>query len=233
MKTPNFTHLLFDLDHTLWDFEKNSEETLRELYLECGLNQFFKSETHFFEIYHPVNNSLWDAYGKSQIDRNTVKFDRFSRTLNAVGIQDTKLVQFLAEEYVLRSPCKTHLIPGALAVLEKFSKRYTIVIVTNGFKEVQYRKIHHSGLEPYVDQVIISEDAGSMKPEAGFFDYLVQETGISLNQGLVIGDNLQTDILGAKEYGFQTVFFNPEGIPDTVGASFVIRELRELLKIVF
>ncbi len=232
MLLSTFTHLLFDLDHTLWDFERNSEETLRELFRACELNKSFTSEDHFLNIYHTINATLWGAYGRGKISKNKVKYDRFGLTLKKVGIVDSSLIEFMAEEYVLRSPCKTHLMTGALEVLEILSEKYKIIIVTNGFSEVQYRKIKMSGLEPFVDQVIISEDAGFQKPDSRFFDYLVQKTKVLISQGLMIGDNLQTDILGAKDYGFQTVFFNPDGKKDTVGATFEVRELRAILGLV-
>ena len=231
MGITSFSHLLFDLDHTLWDFERNSEETLRELYRENDLGKGFGSEDDFLRIYHPINDSLWSAYGQGKITRKEVKYDRFALSLRKVGLVNSELAQYLAEEYVVRSPRKANLMPGALEVLEILSKTGTIIIVTNGFNEVQYRKIELSGLSPFVDKIITSENAGYQKPDSRFFDFLLKETGVQVDRGLMIGDNLITDIQGAKDYGFKTVFYNPLGKDDVVGATFEIERLLDILEL--
>jgi putative hydrolase of the HAD superfamily len=226
-----YQNLLFDLDHTLWDFEKNSKVTLDELFTMYNLVQFFKDFDDFQDAYHRINSMLWSQYGRGKISKETVKYGRFSRCLENAGCKDKDLAKSIADEYVARSPCKTFLIPGAMATIQSLSGLYNMHIITNGFNEVQFKKINLSGLSPYFSNIFTSENAGFQKPDAGFFQFVFSHSNISRHNSLVIGDNLITDIGGAKEYGIDTVFFNPSDNKDYIGASFVISKIEELLSL--
>ncbi len=232
MSPTGYRHLLFDLDHTLWDFERNSAETLLELYHEANLHEIFVSSSEFLAVYHQINGRLWDAYGRGKVSKNKVKYDRFIQTLRVGGSDNLKLAHSLADDYVVRSPQKTHLMPGVRDLIPILCQRYQLHIITNGFNEVQFTKIRNSGLTPFFTQIITSEDAGFQKPAAAYFDYLLAQTGIQVNTSLVIGDNTITDIKGAKDFGFDTVFYNPDRKHDTVGATFEIHHMSELLQII-
>jgi len=226
-----YQNLLFDLDHTLWDFERNSKATLDELFTEFELNRYFQSLNEFLDIYHRINNMLWSQYGKGKISKNIVKYHRFIHSLREGGCDDNNFANLLAEEYVKRSPCKTFLIDGAMEVVQSLKGSYNMHIITNGFSEVQFKKIINSGLLPDVDSIYTSEDAGYQKPDAGFFQYVFTNNQIRPNNSLVIGDNLKTDILGAKDVGIDTVFFNPDNKKDSIGATYVVGNLIEIMSL--
>ena len=193
------------------------------------LVQYFKDFNDFQDVYHRINSMLWSQYGRGKISKEVVKYDRFSRTLEKAGCNDKNLSRLIADEYVARSPCKTFLIPGAMEIIQSLSGSYKMYIITNGFNEVQFKKINLSGLSPYFKNIFTSEDAGFQKPDAGFFQFVFSHPDINPGDSLVIGDNLITDISGAKEYGVDTVFFNPANDKDKIGASYVISKLEELL----
>lgn len=224
-----YRNLLFDLDHTLWDFERNSKVTLDELFTELKLDRYFENLDEFMDIYHRINSMLWSQYGKGKISKNIVKYHRFIHSLKEGGCNDRELANLLAEEYVERSPCKTFLINGAMELVQSLHGSYNLHIITNGFNEVQFKKVNLSGLGPYFENIFTSEDAGYQKPDAGFFHYLFYERQINPDNSLVIGDNLKTDIRGAKDAGIDSVFYNPDRQNDTIGASYNIENLVELL----
>lgn len=226
-----YQNLLFDLDHTLWDFDRNSRETLEELFEDFNLGNYFQNLEVFLDKYHRINSMLWDLYGRGKISKNVVKYDRFSKTLSDAGNTDKNLANQLADEYVAKSPCKTHLINGSLEVLQSLRANYKMFIITNGFTEVQYKKINLSGLGPFFDKVFTSEDAGFQKPDPGFFEFAFTYSGLNKSNSLVIGDNLITDIGGAVSFGIDTVFYNPDYKKDFIGSTYIISQMGELLSI--
>ena len=229
---PKYRHLLFDLDHTLWDFDRNSKASLHELYFRLNLSEYFTGFENFMHKYHKINATLWNLYGKGKVTKPFVKYERFIRCLRDAGCKNDHLGKFLAEEYVRISPCKTYLVDGVMEVLEVLAGKYDMFIITNGFIEVQYNKIKNSGLSPYFKKVFISEEIGYQKPEAGFFEYIFKYDSLIPEKSLVIGDNLHTDIAGAKDFGIDTVFFNPDFEKDFIGATYEINRMPELLGII-
>jgi len=224
-----YLDLLFDLDHTLWDFDRNSQDALNELYKVYSLDNYFESFPEFLDIYHRVNSMLWSQYGRGKVTKRIVKYERFSLSLSKKSCNDRDLARTLAEEYIRISPCKIHLVNGALEAVQGLSGSYRMHIITNGFNEVQYKKIKFSGLESYFDSVFTSEAAGYQKPDTGFFQYVIENSWIKPGQSLVIGDNLITDIGGARDFGIDTVFYNPKAEKDFIGASYMISDMRELI----
>jgi putative hydrolase of the HAD superfamily len=226
-----YRHLLFDLDHTLWDFEKNSKDTLEELFNEYNLNEYFRDTDEFIVIYNRINHRLWDEYRKGLIGKEDVKYSRFSRTLEIKGVKNNETARGMAEEYVKRSPCKTALVEGAAELIQALFGKYRMHIITNGFNEVQFKKVRLSGLAPYFDNIFTSENAGYQKPDTGFFNYVFGINSLEPSESIVIGDNIQTDIIGAKNFGLDTIFYNPEGENDMAGATHVVSHLSEIQNI--
>lgn len=227
-----YKYLLFDLDHTLWDFNRNSNASLLELFNSLNLSVYFSRFEDFLAEYHKINAILWDQYGRGKVSKTFVKYERFIRCLREAGCKDDDLGKHMAEEYVRISPCKTHLVDGVKEVLETLAGKYEMYIITNGFIEVQYKKIRLSGLSPYFREIFISEEIGYQKPEAGFFQHIFKSGNLTPRESLVIGDNLKTDIAGARDYGIDTVFFNPDFEKDFIGATYQINKMQELLGIV-
>lgn len=205
--------LFFDLDHTLWDFDRNSEETIAGLFdlhhlKSRGVPEF----SQFITRYRKINYEMWDAYHRREISKETLRTGRFLRTLEHFGLPDGQLAERMAEEYLIECPKKTHLFPGALETLDYLKAgRYPLHIITNGFKEVQYIKIRHSGLEPYFDVIHISEEIGFKKPEVAIFHHAAASASVHPSECMMIGDNPDTDIDGALNAGMNPVLFDPTG----------------------
>lgn len=229
LKATKYEHLFFDLDHTLWDFEANSIETLNELFVANNLGELIGSKNDFINAYKIINKELWELYHQNKIDKDTLRNSRFSLALEAFDVFNTPLAIKLANDYVHISPYKGKLFPYAHEVLTYLKNKYTLHLITNGFKEVQNIKIKSSKLDQYFDNLFISEEIGFVKPEAGIFNHAVFKAKTITQKSLMIGDNYEADILGAAAVGMDTVLFNPEKIESDFKATYQISELKELM----
>lgn len=224
-----YRHVFFDLDHTLWDFARNSEETLRELHTELQLDAAGAGPADvFLEHYLKHNHYCWAQYRAGQLTKEQVRVDRFTYTLHDFGVKKKDLAYTLADEYVARSPHKPHLIPYALATLDYLQKKYTLHIITNGFEEVQFTKLRAAGLAHYFQQVVTSERAGALKPNPKIFAHALAISNANRQEAIYIGDNLQADIIGARNAGWDQVYFNPGAVPHQEEMTFEIQSLQEL-----
>lgn len=228
----SFTHLFFDLDGTLWDFERNSTETLREIYTELNLSSLGIPEFDvFIADYHRINDALWAAYKKHEISKEQLSKGRFVRTLALYGIHDDELAQKIATLYIERSPSKTNLIPCADKVLEALRPHYRMHIITNGFSEIQSRKLRLSGLDRYFDTLITSDEAGVNKPNPAIFDFALRKTGASASESLMIGDEPEADIEGARLAGIAQLYINLRNQPAIETPTYEVKNLCETLEI--
>lgn len=227
-----FTHLFFDLDGTLWDFERNSTETLRELYHELNLQKLGIPDFEIFiSDYHQINDRLWAAYKKHEITKDDLSFSRFNLTLERYGIHDHELALAISRLYVERSPSKTNLLPCACEVLEALRPHYRMHIITNGFSEIQSRKLQASGLDQYFDTLITSDEAGVNKPSPAIFEYALKKTGASASESMMIGDEPEADIEGARGAGMAQIYVNLKNKPSIEPATYEVGSLCETLAI--
>jgi putative hydrolase of the HAD superfamily len=202
--------IFFDLDHTLWDFEKNAYETLIELcqkYEVCK-NQNFTPDD-FIEKYNFINNKYWELYSKGKMKREHLRYKRFDDSLKFLGIKNEWMSKALADDYILISPLKNNLHDNALLVLNYLKTKYKLYIITNGFNEVQFLKIKHSGLTDFFSSVITSEIAGYQKPDKRIFEYALKIANCKASDCMMIGDSFEADILGANDAGIKPIYFNP------------------------
>lgn len=207
----SYKHIFFDLDHTLWDYERNSNEALGELFLKYQLNERgINSSEHFNLCFEKVNHSLWSDYNKNRISRAGIREQRFLRILNQFKIDDKDLSNKLSTEYLMLCPTKPHLMPYTFEVLDYLKENYILHILTNGFNDVQKLKLEKSRLNTYFSTVVTSDSAGYKKPMTSIFKFAIDRAEARKNESIMIGDNLQTDILGARNFGMDTVFFNPK-----------------------
>ncbi|MGQ1784347.1 MULTISPECIES: YjjG family noncanonical pyrimidine nucleotidase [unclassified Saccharicrinis] len=227
-----YKHLFFDLDHTLWDFETNSVQTLEELYEKYKLSDSFRSFGAFYERYEQHNEQLWTQYRKGKITKNHLNFDRFYTPFSEVGITNESIAQRFAQDYITVSPTKTALMPNTKEVLEQLKQRYTLHVITNGFKEVQFVKLKNSNLQHYFSKIFISETIGASKPKTAFFEYAVKSANARKKECLIIGDNLDTDIDGAINFGLDYVFFNPNKNKHDRQLMNEISDLKQIIQIV-
>ncbi len=201
----NITHLYFDLDHTLWDTDRNAEESLTELFHELELQSFgFPGFEKFHEAYKKNNDKLWSLYAENKIGKEAVRVNRFKNTFQEFGINNDYLVNKLADQFIRITPCKRNLIEGTIELLESIKEKYHLSIITNGFKESQHTKMQASGLDKYFENVFISEVVGINKPDPRIFRHVMDATGAaSAQKCLMIGDTYETDIVGALNVGMR------------------------------
>jgi putative hydrolase of the HAD superfamily len=202
-------HLFFDLDRTLWDFEKNSQQALRILFEELSLKNSINNFYDFYHKYKNINSDLWVAYGKGKITKDELRNTRFEKTLSKFGIVDEVLNQQLNNGYIEISPNQTNVFPNAIETLKTLKNDgFNLHIITNGFKEVQFRKLNNCGFEPFFDVIVCSEDVGKNKPAPEVFHYAM--AGAIPSKSVMIGDDFHVDILGASNTGMKTILFDPE-----------------------
>ncbi|MDX5437842.1 MAG: YjjG family noncanonical pyrimidine nucleotidase, partial [Pontibacter sp.] len=209
MKT--YTHILFDLDHTLWDFEKNSEETLYTLYEQFNLHRHGKFDCNsFYKKYKFVNTRMWNLYNKGKITQQELRESRFVKTLVGLGLEAHEVPVGISEAYTDMCPTKTAVFPYTHEVLQYLQPKYGLHIITNGFKEVQYIKMNSSKLHDYFREIVTSECCGYKKPDQRMFRHLLDRLEVNSKDCLMIGDNYECDIEGARNAGIDQMFFNPE-----------------------
>jgi len=226
-------HLFFDLDNTLWDFDRNSKTVLQNLFrannFEVRLGVDFEK---FHSFYYEKNNELWHLYYFNKIKKEELRYKRFHDTFLNFGLNDLQLSKSIAEDYVNISPYSKHLMPGCIEVLEYLGKDYDLHIITNGFKEVQNIKIDNCGLRNYFKQIIISEEHGLTKPHAEIFRLGERLAKTTAEKCMMIGDNWVSDIEGANGAGWKAVYFGNQ-VPENhkIKNLNVITNLEELKKL--
>ncbi|MFN5415547.1 MAG: YjjG family noncanonical pyrimidine nucleotidase [Flavobacteriia bacterium] len=223
-------HLFFDLDRTLWDFEANSKKALEHIFHEYKLHTHFHHFESFHHTYLKINNDLWKKYGKKKITKEQLRDTRFLKTLQQHQVNDEELALKISEAYINLSPNQTQLFPNALETLSELKNRgYILHIITNGFQEVQYIKLNNSKLSPFFDVIVCSEHIGFNKPDKRIFIHALELADAKIEESMMIGDDLQVDVLGANQVGMEAVLFDPEKKHKS-RAFRVVNDLKELLE---
>lgn len=222
-------HIFFDLDHTLWDYDRSAQETLLEIYNELKLSDSGITEKKFINTFYEVNDKLWGKYNIGEIDREYIKKERFNEVFLTSGVD--VIHSKMASSYFLNNcSLKPYLMPDALTALNYLSSKYELHIITNGFLDSQSRKLSSSGITKYFKVMVTSECANHRKPSPEIFEYSLKEAGATKEDSIMIGDNPKTDIHGAKEFGLKTVFYDPSGRKRSL-ADYTIQSHMELLKL--
>ena len=205
--------LFIDLDDTLYDFTSNSTDAYREVYAFMEYGRWFRSFEHYYEIYWARNKELWVLYADSKITKEQLNAERYTHPLRVMGVPDADAVGArFWEESMKRLPLGARLMPHAREVLEYLKPRYRIYILSNGFAELQSRKMQSAGIAHYFDGVVLSEDIGVNKPHRAIFDHALRVAGVTADRALMIGDNYEVDIKGACGAGIDQVFYNVAGL---------------------
>ena len=226
-----YKHLFFDLDRTLWDFAGNSKQTLQEIFLIHKLDKYFTDFNQFYELYIPINENLWEEYRNGTLKKDVLRSKRFYLTLLKVEYNNQKIAHKLGNDYIKISPTKTALFPYTYEVLDYLAPKYNLHIITNGFNEVQYTKLRNSSLDKYFKRVITSENAGYQKPHPGIFHFAISSVNAKKVESIMIGDDIKTDIIGAKNYGISQIHFNPNNDIIDFEPTYSIKSLKELISI--
>ena len=201
------TDLFFDLDHTLWDFEKNSALTFDQLLIDYQIPVRLEN---FLKVYVPLNLEYWKAFREQRMDKETLRYRRIKDTFDQLEISiDDDMVFTLADAYIQNLPEHNHLFPGAIEVLDKLKERYLLHIITNGFREVQHFKMRNAGLTPYFSTVTDSESVGVKKPNPLIFQKALIDANCDPTRSVMIGDSYEADILGALQVGMNAIHFMP------------------------
>ncbi|WP_321288825.1 YjjG family noncanonical pyrimidine nucleotidase [uncultured Sunxiuqinia sp.] len=201
-----YEQLFFDLDRTLWDFDANSKLTLKQTFEELAVNDQVKDFEAFFSYYQGVNHKLWEAYRNKEIRKPDLIKKRFEDTLSHFNVEGIDPVE-MNEQYLELMPLQTKLFPGVVETLQYLKeRRYQMHIITNGFTEVQHRKISTSGLDVFFDRVFTSEAVKIPKPDKRIFLHALKCCNSKKKTSVMIGDSWETDILGAKAAGIDQVF---------------------------
>lgn len=225
-----YKHIFFDLDHTIWDFDKNAEETLHELYALHNLAEIgLHSADIFIETYTANNHKLWREYHLGNITKETLRLARFNQTFLDLGVHPDIIPHGFEDAYVQLCPTKTNLFPNAHETLTYLSQKYTLHLISNGFKESQAIKINGTGIGKYFKNVVVSEMVGANKPDKAIFQYALNLAGAAKAESIMIGDSLEADVMGALNFGIDAIFFNPFDAEKPEDVAVHIKDLKELI----
>jgi putative hydrolase of the HAD superfamily len=227
-----YKHLFFDLDRTLWDFDAAAEVAFERIYEKYDLKRRGIPSAHeFHEVYHPLNERLWELYREDRITKDYLNRTRFVLPLEHYDIHDTALADHLSEDYVYWSPRIVRLVSGTMELLDYLKPKYHLHLITNGFQEVQDTKLSLSGMKPYFETLTVSEEVGVKKPNPEIFHYALRKANATAEESLVIGDEMAVDIDGARAAGIDQIFFNASGKEIDGERTFEVKELREIMAI--
>lgn len=223
------TDVFFDLDHTLWDFDKNSE---------LAFDKIFRSQhpqintAEFVAVYSPINHACWKLYQVDQLTHEELRYKRLRDSFDVLNytISDEEINQ-MAIDYITYLPENNQLFEGTIEILNYLSNKYKLHIITNGFSEVQYKKINNSGLSDFFSTVTNSEMAGVKKPHPVIYEFALTTANVSKENAIMIGDCIEADIKGALNFGIEAIFFNPEKKEVPLGVPTISKliELKSLL----
>jgi putative hydrolase of the HAD superfamily len=221
----NITDVFFDLDHTLWDFEKNSALAFETVF---KLQNLEIDMTEFLPIYIPMNKEYWEKYRKDEITQKELRFGRLKDTFDLLkfNISDDTIV-LLSEQYIHYLPTYNHLLDGTIEILDYLKTKYHLHIITNGFAEVQEIKMNNSYITPYFKTITNSQMAGVKKPDLFIFEYALDLARTKKENSIMIGDCIEADVQGALDAGLDAIFFNENNVPATEN----IKQINHLLEL--
>ena len=199
----NIQHIFFDLDHTLWDFDKNSKLTFQQIFKEQQIPILIDD---FLDLYKPINLEYWRLYREEKITKEALRYGRLKDTFDALKYQiSDALINKIAIDYIDYLPFYNHLFDGTIDLLTYLQSKYKLHIITNGFEEVQNLKLEKSGIKKYFDKIITSESVGVKKPNPKVFQFALAEANTTAQESIMIGDSYEADILGALNAGMLAI----------------------------
>jgi putative hydrolase of the HAD superfamily len=201
-----FKHIFFDLDHTLWDFEKNSNLTFKQLFSTHKIELELED---FLAVYSPINFDYWKNYREERVSKEDLRYGRLRDSFDALNFAiSDQLIHQLSIDYIEELPNNNHLFDGVFELLDYLQPKYRLHIITNGFEEVQNLKLEKSGISKYFNEIITSESVGVKKPNPKVFNYALAQARATAANSVMVGDNLEADIKGALNCGITSIHFN-------------------------
>lgn len=223
------TDVFFDLDHTLWDFDKNSALTFQKIF---AINNVSVNLNDFLSYYEPINLQYWKLYREDRIDKASLRYGRLNDAFKAVNYSVSDgIIYKLSEDYIDYLTMFNYVFEDTHDILEYLNEKYELHIITNGFSEVQQGKLEKSRINHYFKTVTNSEMVGVKKPNPKIFNHALNTAKVSANKTIMIGDNYEADILGAKDVGMGVIHFNSTGSIENNGVTQINRllELKQFL----
>ena len=206
MKINGITDVFFDLDHTLWDFDRNSALTFEKIF---NINNVDLPLNKFISHYEPINLKYWKLYREEKIGKQELRFVRLNETFETIDFKvEEELVYKLSEDYIAHLATYNYLFDNTHEILDYLSMHYNLHIITNGFHDIQQKKLTKSNIHHYFKTVTNSEMVGVKKPNPKIFNYALEYAKANVNESIMIGDSYEADILGAKDVGMDVVFFD-------------------------
>jgi putative hydrolase of the HAD superfamily len=225
-------HLIFDLDDTIWDYQQNSKDTLTELYSTFKLIDEGVSNEEFLKVFRDVNNGLWNDFDRGVITRDVIRKNRFPSVLEKLSVNLNGVAVQMQDDFMEICSSKKGLVNGALQVLEKFKDKYQYHILSNGFDEVQFKKLEASGVYHFFTNVITSGQVGFRKPQPEIFEYVLDKISATNRECLMIGDNPISDIEGAYNFGIDQIYYNVHKKSCKIVPTHTISNFSELLNLI-
>ena len=201
-------HVFFDLDHTLWDFEKNSDLAFQKVFEKQNIT----IDLHkFLEVYKPLNLEFWRLYREEKITKSELRYSRLKNTFDAIDFEiSDEVIDMIAIEYIDFLPHFNHLFDGTFEILDYLKDKYNLHIITNGFEEIQAKKMESSKILDYFDVIVTSESVGVKKPNPRVFEFALEKANANANNSIMIGDSIEADIYGAINSGIKAIHCNFE-----------------------
>ncbi|MDT0607919.1 YjjG family noncanonical pyrimidine nucleotidase [Croceitalea rosinachiae] len=205
------TDVFFDLDHTLWDFEKNSALTFKKIFEQNGVNVVLSD---FLKVYIPINLQYWKLYREERVTKAELRYQRLKKAFDSLGVYlADDSINILSEDYIEHLSTFNHIFPGTIEILDYLKPNYRLHIITNGFEEIQEKKLRTSNIRDYFEVIVNSEMAGVKKPDPKIFQLALNRAQVEPESALMIGDSLEADIIGAKNLGIHVLHFNSHQEP--------------------
>ncbi|MCF2873306.1 MULTISPECIES: YjjG family noncanonical pyrimidine nucleotidase [unclassified Tenacibaculum] len=221
-------HIFFDLDHTLWDFDRNSKLTFEQIFKEQSIKIQIDD---FLEVYMPINLKYWRLFRENKILKKDLRYKRLKEAFDILKYDASDdLIDKISEDYIKYLPNNNYLFDGAFEILDYLVQKYELHIITNGFEEVQNVKLKKSGIDKYFKKVITSECIGVKKPNPKIFEYALKQANATVNNSMMIGDSYEADIEGAVNVGMSAIHFVTEpNINKTVTSINSLAQLKQYL----
>jgi putative hydrolase of the HAD superfamily len=226
-----YKHIFFDLDRTLWDFNKNSTETLTDIVKVFHLEDKVNDVNEFVSCFHFYNDRLWDDFRDGKMRKQLLRLERFRLLLNRYEILEKKTVEKISQYYLNTAPTKPALIEDCVEILNYLSLKYKLYVISNGFYDVQLTKIVNSGISKYLSKLYTSDRIGYAKPDKRIYEYVVRSLNAHKEDCIMIGDDFKNDIDGAKNADIDQVFYNPDKLDTPSQSTYEINKLSELKSI--
>lgn len=225
----HINHIFFDLDHTLWDFETNSDIAFQTIF---NKNNVHVNIEKFLNYYRGINQKYWKLYREEKVTKEYLRYGRLKDTFDTINFKvEDEVINNLAIDYIDVLPNSNLLFEGAHEILAHLQPLYELHIITNGFNEVQYKKMQQSDLTKYFKTIITSEDAGVKKPNPIIFKYALEQANAIPSKSIMIGDNWEADIMGAKNAGLDVIYcnFNKESVSESIKSVNNLIEIKKYL----